>query len=310
MTTVADVLPIREALSVLEAGEPVTHGALTVVPLLATGLAEPDWLTLAEAGDAVSITEVSEGGSVPSLKVANAADRAVLLLDGEELIGAKQNRVLNTTVLVAARSTVTIPVSCVEQGRWHYRSRRFTASDASLYASIRRKKAALVTESLRRGGQHLGDQGEVWSELAGKAADYQVQSETAAMHDVYDRYAEDLHAARSALAVRPGQVGALVFLGGEWVGCEVLAAPGLFARAWPRLCAGYIGDAFGLPGGRPAGATPRAILDLLGATPVEPAPAVGLGAEHRLAGTEVVGAALVAEDRVAHLGAFPAPARR
>ena len=39
---------------------------------------------------------------------------------------------------------------------------------------------------------------------------------------------------------------------------------------------------------------------MLVACPVEPAPAVGLGAEYRLAG-----ATLVAEERVAHLMAFP-----
>ncbi len=55
------------------------------------------------------VTEVSEAGSVPFLQVANGADRPLLLLDGEELIGAKQNRILNTTVLVAARTEVTIP---------------------------------------------------------------------------------------------------------------------------------------------------------------------------------------------------------
>ena len=52
------------------------------------------------------------------------------MLDGEELIGAKQNRILNTTVLVAAHTEVTIPVSCVEQGRWGYRGRQFRPGDA------------------------------------------------------------------------------------------------------------------------------------------------------------------------------------
>jgi hypothetical protein len=45
---------------------------------------------------------VSEGGSVPHLLFINDAMRPVLLLDGEELVGAKQNRVLNLTVLAAA----------------------------------------------------------------------------------------------------------------------------------------------------------------------------------------------------------------
>ena len=43
------------------------------------------------------ITEVSEGGSVPELRVVNKGDARILVLDGEELRGAKQNRVLNTT---------------------------------------------------------------------------------------------------------------------------------------------------------------------------------------------------------------------
>jgi hypothetical protein len=56
----------------------------------------PDWLTLGEAGDGVTITEVDEAGDVPTLRITNEAGRPVLLLDGEELIGAKRNRILNT----------------------------------------------------------------------------------------------------------------------------------------------------------------------------------------------------------------------
>ena len=102
MPHVAEISPIARTLGNILAGEPVRHGALTVIPLLAPMLADAEWLTLAEAGDRVQITEVNEAGSVPTLKVANMADRPLLLLDGEELVGAKQNRILNTTVLVAA----------------------------------------------------------------------------------------------------------------------------------------------------------------------------------------------------------------
>jgi hypothetical protein len=111
------------------------------------------------------VTEVSEAGSVPFLTVANGADRPLLLLDGEELIGAKQNRILNTTVLVGAHTEVTIPVSCVEQGRWGYRGRQFRPGDASLYASLRARKAAHVSQSVRAGRGHRADQGEVWAHL-------------------------------------------------------------------------------------------------------------------------------------------------
>ena len=132
MPTLTQIDPIAKTLDNILAGEPVTHGALTMIPILAPLLAEPVWLTLAEAGERVRITEVSEAGSVPNLQVTNTADQPLLLLDGEELVGAKQNRILNMTVLVAAGATVTIPVSCVEQGRWAYQSRHFAAGDAAL----------------------------------------------------------------------------------------------------------------------------------------------------------------------------------
>jgi len=71
MPTVADVEIIAKTLGSILAGKPQSHGALTVMPILAPMQAEPEWLTLAEAGDRVRITEVDEEGSVPDLKVAN-----------------------------------------------------------------------------------------------------------------------------------------------------------------------------------------------------------------------------------------------
>ena len=305
MPTCAEVAPISQALSVLIADAPIHAGALTVVPLFAPPGPEPDWLTLADAGERVAITEVSHEGAVPTLELVNRADRPVLLLDGEELVGAKQNRVLNTTVLVAAGAKVAIPVSCVEQGRWAWRSRRFSSSDVSLYAFARRKKAARVNHFLRAVGHHRSDQGEVWEDVAASAARLSVESPTDAMHDVFVRHEPEVGATRQAIAPRPGQVGAVVWIAGAWAGLELLAGPAMFARAWPRLATGYIADALGQapkPFAPDAAEVRLAILR----TPAEPAPAVALGAEQRLTGTEVVGAALVVDERVAHLMAFPA----
>jgi hypothetical protein len=116
MPTVADVETIAKTLGSILAGKPQHHGALTVIPILAPMQTEPEWVTLAEAGDRVRITEVDDEGSVPELRVTNLGGLPVLLLDGEQLVGAKQNRILNMTVLVAGSTEVTIPVSCVERG--------------------------------------------------------------------------------------------------------------------------------------------------------------------------------------------------
>lgn len=102
------------------------------------------YLTLKEALEKklLLIQEVSTGGSVPELKVINHSDDPVLLLDGEELSGAKQNRVLNTTILVKGNSEVIIPVSCTEQGRWSYQTDRFYDSDIISPSFLRAKKAS------------------------------------------------------------------------------------------------------------------------------------------------------------------------
>jgi hypothetical protein len=59
------------------------------------------------------MTEVDAAGSVPELLAPNPLDQHVLLYDGEELLGAKQNRILNVTVLAAAKSEARMLVSCV-----------------------------------------------------------------------------------------------------------------------------------------------------------------------------------------------------
>jgi len=164
-----------------------------------------------------------------------------------------------------------------------------------------------VTESLRIRGEHASDQGEIWHGLSLKAAAHDVESPTGAMSDFYARYTQQMDAARATLARRPGQVGALVFVGKRWLGLELLPSPGLFEHAWPRLCAGDTADVVGRRR-RASAPDPRAVLERLAQAPVEEAPAVGLGHEHRLAASALAGAALVVGDTVAHLMAFPVEA--
>ena len=110
---------------------------------------------------------------------------------------------------------------------------------------------------------------------------------------------------RRALAPVPGQVGSLVYLSGRWVGMDLVAGANLFDRVWPRLCAGYAADAIRRKPGVRLTPSPSAVLRRLLRCPVEATQPVGLGAEYRLAG-RTAGAALVADDRLAHLMAFPA----
>ena len=113
----------------LRLGEPVASGPLTLVPVFG-GQPAPTYRLAAEAiaDGTLSIGEIG-GGQVPQLGVRNTGELPALLVEGEHLQGAMQDRVLNVTVLVPAKADTEIPVSCVEHGRWNYRSgRRFAAS--------------------------------------------------------------------------------------------------------------------------------------------------------------------------------------
>src|SRR5260370_40944312 len=111
----------------IRVGNPIRHESLTVFPLFAEPNGQVDYLLSDEALQAgsVRVQEVSEGGSVPDLLVENSGDIRVLLLEGEELVGAQQNRILNTSVLLRARIKIKIPVSCVAPARLAYKSRQF-----------------------------------------------------------------------------------------------------------------------------------------------------------------------------------------
>ncbi len=163
---------IKEFLSEIKIGAKQSHKNMTLYCLLSAREAPVEFLTLDEALDkeALIITELNEGGSVPELKVTNRSDSKVLMLDGEELVGAKQNRVLNVTILIAPKSETVVPVSCVERGRWSYQSRHFASESRAMSASLKKKKSETVTMNLRETQSFKSDQGVVWEEIENKYA--------------------------------------------------------------------------------------------------------------------------------------------
>jgi hypothetical protein len=104
---------IQGFLENVKLGGKQTHLNLTLFPLLASDAGEPDYLILegALAQGVVEITEVNQGGSVPDLKLINKSTSKLLVVDGEELIGAKKNRIVNASFLIAGQTEITIPVS-------------------------------------------------------------------------------------------------------------------------------------------------------------------------------------------------------
>ncbi len=316
---------IGQSLQALELGAAIHFGSLSMVPLLSAGGADAGYLTLSQALalQHSRVTEVSDHGSVPELAFDNlSSEHDVLLLDGEELVGAKQNRVINLTILVAAGTRIVIPVSCVEQGRWRHTTAEFASSDNALFADARAAKMRQVTASLRRDGSRRADQSDVWERVAHKAMEMGTMSETSAMADVFASQAARSDDYRRAFEVQASQVGAVFVVhgrnAGRLVGLELFDSPQTFADMFPKVLGSFVMEANPCePGGgsaqRKALAARRAaarLIDRLARCQPRRFKALGEGEDLRFEGPGVVGGGLHARGRLVHLAAFSRPRAR
>ena len=158
---------LRELLSELALGTPTGYQKLRIVHLRLRNTSDLEYLTLDEASAAlVTIEESSSSGSVPKLRVRNRAKGRVFIPDGSTLTGAKQNRVVNLSVLLAPESVTVIPVSCVERGRWSSLTRHCSPSGVS-DSALRAMMCRGATDSLRKSGSIGIDQVAVWNYVEG-----------------------------------------------------------------------------------------------------------------------------------------------
>jgi hypothetical protein len=290
--------------STIQLGEPVVHRGIVLCQLFPRLRPWADYATLDEALPlGFQITEVDESGAVPELTVHNPLDKDVLLYDGEELLGAKQNRILNVTVLVGAHTKTRIPVSCVEQGRWASRSAAFASAPHAAHPELRRRKSSqLLAAPLARGAaQHA-----VWDEVRMTAERLGVGSPTAAHADTFVTRSDDLASLRGAFPPATGQCGA-VFALGDSLCLDYVSRPEAWARVYPKLLDGYLLDALGRLDGKPSTGV-EAFVSAVARATTRRQPSAGRGEDVRLAGLGVVGSGLELDGELLQLSAFTAQA--
>ena len=301
---------VAQALTGLRIGDLVTHEGLTMHPLVRASLIGKDYLTLDEAlkQNVARVTEISESGSVPQLLFRNLGEQAVFLLDGEELVGAKQNRVLNITILAPAGKDTVIPVSCVEAGRWRHSTTEFASASRAQYSASRAKKAARVSESLAYCSEARSDQGEVWNDIADKMSRFSSHSATSAVEKVFEDNETTLHDYVKYLHCVDGQVGAVFTVKGRLAGMELFDSAETCRLLMPKIIRSYALDAIdpGYNGAVNAAiSTPEELLKCVAESRYSSHEAVGEGQDLRFDSTPgIAGGALFARDRIIHACVF------
>ena len=239
---------------------------------------------------------------MPELALHNPLDDNVLLYDGEELVGAKQNRILNVAVLAGAGTTLDDPGLLRRAGPMARRLSELRRRAARMpNPELRRRKAeALAARPLARGVA----QGEVWDSVRDKAARMGVDSPT---HGERRRLRPLPAADPRARGRLPGPAR------------PVRRRARARRRALPRLCLATrrvrapVAEApRRLPPRRARTPRPKPsaeerilhFVDDVARATVTRGPSVGLGEDVRLRGVCVIGSGLALESELLQLSAF------
>jgi hypothetical protein len=239
--------------------------------------------------------------------VENTGDRPVLLLEGEELVGAKQNRVVLSSVLVGAGSQVVLPVFCVERGRWDPSSENL-------------KTGAHAPPTMRcmfKGGSSLprrkDGQVEVWRFIASKHWATKTFSPKQNMSDVFVEHPTVVQELRRDLQYPEGASGIAVAVRRRTVGIDMFDRPETLRKVWDRLVVlGFTLDYLDLRDtdrvADEAEKPVRVYMEALREATWQESSTAGAGKTYRATG-KCLAAALVAGGRLLHLS-VSIPSRR
>jgi len=214
------------------------RGALSLFPIWQPAQPRPAIQLADELSVSVRELQVPK---VPWLQV-TAAELPVLLLEGDVLVGGRQDRFVLRSTLLAPWQPSEVEVRCVEQERWHGEGEHVAGS---------RRATSYV-----RGNP---EQGEVWERVA------QEQQRAAGPPNT------------DGLEMLPGQCGVLIGIGGRARLMELFSDAAMLGQAWRRILEAAARDAAGAPLVRTTGHTARAFIRNVAALQPIVAGPTGLG---------------------------------
>lgn len=254
----------KQWLRTVTVGEGMHSNNLTIFPLYWKGEEEtvssdspPSWgggdtgvgkrvryRLLADAIEAklATVEETSESGEVPLLAVRNDGATPILIPEGEILIGAKQNRTVNLTLLVAAKTQMQMPVSCVEAGRWSRTSRHFEAK-AWAHPKLREVKVRSSQMHRRSIGVARSDQGAVWKEVDDHLHALEAPAPTRDVMASYDVAEGRLSEYRERFDMPREACGFLAAKGNEVIGLDLFDSAETLQKLWRRMSDAYFVEA-------------------------------------------------------------------
>jgi hypothetical protein len=252
--------------------------------------------------------EIDTQGSINEVYADNRLDLSVFIMLGDEVVGAKQDRVFVSSFMVPAGEQHRIPVACVEQGRWRYSSAKFGSRRRSSHARLKARLAQMSDESFRCSGRPAGDQDGVWSEVDRKLLEMRVASPTGALDRVYDDHQHSVDDFLARIQGPDDCCGVAFCIEGRVSGIDLFDQRVTLRKQWAKLVRAHLIDA--LEPGRPSGppAEEGTLFSLLSGWDESPPlcnDLKGLGKSVRFGREGYLTSALVVDGVPVHIAVYP-----
>ncbi len=246
-------------------GEPAFLSNMVIYPIGGEGSElELDFLEEESREGRVRILET---GRVNSLDVDYEGGPGLLIIQGEEIVGARQNRIFATS-MVLPRGRERVPVYCVEEGRWSGAEAELRPSGYIAFPTVR----SIISS------ERPDTQSTVWKEISRKQSTLKVQSVTRAMTESFRQREEELNYYMDYEPL-PDQIGFAVFSNLRFLGLDIFANPYVFRAFLGKLLLSYGLDALEdrMKSGEGRSPSPKQLMDVLEKTPLKEKKNPGMG---------------------------------
>ena len=243
-----------------------TYGNLRIYPVRAkesfkkefAGLGK--YMTLQEAigKNKIKITESSNSGTVNNLVIENISKDTIIIITGDVIKGGKQDRIVSQDIVLSPSSgKKSLPVYCVESGRWSSGEGNAAAISARNNTTVSSNKPAAEFKgyynkgsvSLRKVVEKEKDQSKVWSKVdelntANKTVTstktYTAMTQSADFTKKLDQYISFF---KNKFEKDSSVVGVVVVTGNKVIGCDMFATHDLFLKQFESLLHSYATEA-------------------------------------------------------------------
>lgn len=222
--------------------KPVEKNNITTFFLSSIEKNNNKYLSFSEAiaKNQVQISEVNKKGLLTKLSVSNKSSNNIIILNGELIIGTqiRQDRIVDSTVLIPGYATVLINTFCGEQYRWSPRlSNKISTSESLYFSSGRANNAADINTKLSK-------QCRIWSEISEKISDFNVKSFTNSVDQIYKKKKVNVEEIVNFFKIPSEAVGVALGINNQLVNIDIFSNNYMLQIYLPKIIRSIALDSF------------------------------------------------------------------